>query len=118
LETGFTGSYYPDLTTTAGTNNAGSTSFGNPVNTSCTVYDWSTSGSQVNAINTQAYDACQQGGTNDINIVATGTSATTVVGYAIYGHLVSNTSGYFCIDSTGRTGTSEPTPGTASTTCM
>ena len=98
LETGFNGSAYPDLSNVAGTNIAGG-------NANCQVNGWNNSASapQQNAINVQANDACSQGGANDIVIVTNGSSATTVNSYAIFGKLVSNTSGFFCIDSTGKT---------------
>jgi hypothetical protein len=117
LETGYNGSAYPDLgQNNAGTNNAGNTAPGVTANTSCTLTAWNTSGSQNVAINTQAYDACSQGGVNDITIVTNNTTGSTVNAYAIYGHLVSNTGGYFCIDSSGRTNPAESS--VASSTCQ
>ena len=107
LETGYNGSAYPDLTNTgvtAATSNTQNTSY------TCWVSNWTNAGPQNNAISTQANDACAQGGTNDIFINTAGTGAT-INAYAIYGKLVSNTSGYFCIDSTGKTGTAESSTG-------
>ncbi len=97
LETGYTGTYYPDL----GNNNSNAVVASN---SSCTIANWNNdTASQGSALNTQLGDACAQGGTNDISIfVAPVTAYNTVNAYAIYGKLVSS-SNYFCIDSTGKT---------------
>ncbi len=86
LESGYNGAYYPDLTA----NGAG----GNNVATI------NGTGPQFNAMNQVNNDANAQGG--PLIFVTNAVAATQVRGYAIYGTLVSTT-GYFCIDSTGKT---------------
>jgi hypothetical protein len=102
LETGSTGSSYPDLSNTAlgTTANTGNTTY------TCFVSNWINTGPQTSAIAAQANDACSQGTTNDISIVtgnpAAPATSATINAYAIYGKLVSTTN-YFCIDSSGQT---------------
>lgn len=108
LETGYNGSAYPDLTNV---NTNGQV----PNNANCVASNWNNAGGQNNALNAQINDACSQGGANDLNIYTAGTGAT-INAYAIYGKLVSNTNGYFCIDSTGKTNATENN--NASVTCQ
>ena len=110
LETGYSGSSYPDL---------GNVAVGN-VSTTCIVTNWVNTGPQNPALNTQFNDACSQGGANDINIVTNtagnNSANATITQYAIYGRLVSNTSQFFCIDSTGKTNPTETN--TTAVTCQ
>lgn len=97
LESGYNGSGYPDLKNNA---SAGSTVVGNAT---CTTNGWTNGGPQNTSINALMADACGQAGTGSAITIVTNNAAGSVVGnYAIFGTLTSTT-GYFCIDSTGKT---------------
>jgi prepilin-type N-terminal cleavage/methylation domain-containing protein len=96
LETGYNGSAYSDILNDNATNyTTTGSNYGNFSNII------SPTGPDNTNINTLVSDARSQGG--NVLIYGYYTSANTANGYAIYGNLVSNTSGYFCIDSTGNT---------------
>lgn len=76
FESGYNGSSYPDLVSNATT----------------------TAGPQASVTAQLSADAAAQGSV--VNFVTNGATATT---YAIYARLVSDTTKYFCIDSTGKT---------------
>ena len=96
LESGYNGSGYPDLKNNS---NAGGTVVGNGT---CTTNGWLNTGPQNTSMNALMADACGQAGNADITIITNNTAGNTVGNYAIYGGLTSTT-GYFCIDSTGKT---------------
>jgi len=112
LETGYNGSSYVDLiggqnaTCNGGVANLVGASYNNcvlntaPDNTS---------------ISTLVNDATSQGG--NIFFTVTGSSNILSNAYAIRGQLVSNSSAYFCIDSTGKTNSNDNVTNTGATTC-
>ncbi len=102
LEVGYTGSSYPDLFNTNANFATGQAG--------CNATYWTNQGGQNATIKQLLNDACTQSGTNTINFITSiktdGTidiTGTSIAAYAIYGKLVSNTSQYFCVDSTGKT---------------
>jgi prepilin-type N-terminal cleavage/methylation domain-containing protein len=96
LETGYNGTYYPDLINQANTNctNAqlANATYGNCVNAS------GPSNASLYALNN---DAFTQGG--NLFFTITGPNNLNVNGYAVRGQLVSNNIVFFCLDSTGKT---------------
>jgi prepilin-type N-terminal cleavage/methylation domain-containing protein len=97
LESGYNGSGYPDLKNNS---NAGTTVSGN---SSCTTNGWLNTGPQTTAINALMADACGQAGSGSaITLITNNVAGNTVGNYAVYG-LLTSTSGWFCIDSTGKT---------------
>ena len=97
LESGYNGSGYPDLKANG---TAGSTVVGNAT---CTTNGWTNSGPQNASINALLADACGQAGSGSaLTIITNNATGASVGSYALYGALTSTT-GYFCIDSTGRT---------------
>ncbi len=99
LESGYTGSAWPDLKQDNTATNGGVN--GNATN--CVTNGWNNQGVQNTALNAVISDACTQGGVNSI-VINTNNQATPN-SYSIWGKLPSNSSGgtYFCIDSTGKT---------------
>lgn len=89
LESGYNGSYYPDLLVNA----------------------LNTAGPQSNATNQLSADITSQ--SSNLQIRTTGANGS-ISAYAIYGGLTSTT-GYFCIDSTGRT--NQAAPNNSGVTC-
>ena len=99
LESGNTGSSYPDLKQNAGTG----------AQTQVAGALLSTGSNNAN-LTSLASDASGQGGTISYIVTTSATDVTTA--YAIYGRLVSDNTKYFCIDSTGKT---NPSAGAATT---
>ncbi len=108
FEGGYVNGAYPDLCGTSATITAGTTQMPVP----CGAAGAST-GKFGTSSNTQANqlvsDVIANGGVIHY-MVSTGTGDTNVTNYAIYGKLPSNTSNYFCIDSTGKTNQANSIP--------
>jgi prepilin-type N-terminal cleavage/methylation domain-containing protein len=99
FESGYNGSYYPDV-------NVGSTgNAGNVVSVLNTTGPQTTVTAQLNS------DLTSQGSL--LTLIGAGTNSTSnTTAYAIYGRLSSDNTKYFCIDSTGKTNQSA-TPATS-----
>ncbi len=106
LESGYNGSGYPDLKTDANATN------GNAGSATCITNGWVNNGPQNVALNQLINDSCSQGGNNAI--VINTSAATSPTAYAIFGKLTSTT-GFFCIDSTGKT--NQAAANSATATC-
>ena len=106
LETGYNGAYYPDLWNqgAAGCNgtNALAGTFANCVNSGGPGF------SSLNALNV---DAVAQGG--GVFFTIAGASNANVNAYALRGQLISSSTLFFCIDSTGKTNTADTNVGLA-----
>ena len=94
LEAGYAAGQYSDLM--ANNNGSYAVNVGNGYSNAL-----NQAGGQWSNYNLLLTDATAQGG--GVAVFGTYSSANQPTGYAIYGHLVSNASGYFCIDSTGNT---------------
>lgn len=88
LESGYNGSAYPDIGVVNFSNNAA---------------NLTSNGPQSTVISTLTSDATSQGGSIIVKAIASSNGNGAATGYAIYGQLASNNSGYFCIDSVGNT---------------
>ena len=97
LESGYNGSGYPDLD-----NNGATTNSATSQNASCLTNAWNNQGPQNVAISALLSDACSQQGAANIFITGNNAAGNVVGNYAIWGGLTSTT-GFFCIDSTGKT---------------
>lgn len=99
IESGYNGITYPDLTNDATKIYGGLVSDGNPGTSTLNVIlgDIVSQGSDIFIVNDPAVEG------------------ESVLGYAVYGRLISTTTRYFCIDSRG--GTNESAPYSSTATC-
>jgi type II secretory pathway pseudopilin PulG len=97
LETGYNGAYYPDLNTVG---NANCAAGGNLLNATWAACGITTGPGNVSlsAVNT---DASAQGG--GLFFTIAGPNNGNINAYAVKGRLISSSTVFFCIDSTGKT---------------
>jgi prepilin-type N-terminal cleavage/methylation domain-containing protein len=112
FETGYNGSAYPDLYNWNNLNCNGGVA--NNIAVGTFVNCVNAAGPGNTALGTLNTDASTQGGGLFVTL---GGNATIVNAYAIRGQLVSSTTQYFCIDSTGKTNTADNNANASAVTC-